>query len=199
MSLKLEDLLTKFKDINNFEFEGRKFMTNVKSVALKAYLHIIFSAANEDIQRNIIEPLNLPASLRDFYRHYNGAHLFIDTLSIYGFRPRNYLIDRSDWRKHLPYDFVDANAQHLDIVKSSAIVLVGSYGYDRSRVYVERASGKVFCCVEDNFKRIRASWASFEDWIQQEILRLSHCYDAEGNLLVSLELTLPDAFKKFKV
>lgn len=189
--ISLENLLSKFKPHKNVEYEGRKFMTNVPAVGELAYLNIIYDAADDEIQRDIIDPLRLPTDLRDFYRTYNGAHLFSNLLRLYGFRPKSYLFDRDNRWRALPYDLIDTNAEFFKDWQSSGIILVGSYGYDRSEVYVERSTGLVHCSVADNLRRIRASWVSFETWLEEEIGRLSECFDENGNRLVEIEETLP--------
>ena len=187
----LEDLLCKFRENNDLEFEGRLFKTHVPSVAPRAYLNIIYRAANADVQREIIDPMGLPANLRAFYRRYNGARLFFDLLSIYGFLPRHYLLEREDWRKILPHSLVDSNTEYSNSPTSSSILLVGSYGYDRSEIYVDRTTGRVTCTVGRGLSGSRAEWSSFENWLEEEIRRLSECFDEFGNQLVEDEDTLP--------
>jgi len=189
--ISLEELLSKFKPCNNVEYEGRKFMTLVPSVGDLAYLNIIYDAACADVQRDIIDPLKLPADVREFYRTYNGADLFAGLFSLYGFMPKKYLIYRDDWRKTLPYNILDLNERFFDNLAASNIVLFASYGFDRSGVFIERSTGLVHCSVADNLRRIRASWVSFETWLEEEIGRLSECFDENGNRLVEIEETLP--------
>jgi hypothetical protein len=187
----LENQLSKFTPHNNFEFEGRLFMTNVAALGPEAYLHIIFKAANEEIQQMIIEPLGLPPDLRDFYRRYNGAHLFSDMFSLYGFRPVVYQLNRVDRRQTMPYDILDVNREYTDDLVASGIILIGSYGYDRSEVYVDKSTNSAHCAVGGDLGKTRATWPSFEMWLTEEIARLSNCFDEHGNRLVELEETLP--------
>ncbi len=196
MKLKIESYLEKFKNINDFEFEGRKFKTNVQSVAPKAYLSIIYDAADINIQKEIIDPLELPSQLRNFYRYYNGVSLFADLFSIYGFLPHHYLLSViHDWRKSLPYHFVKINERFFKDIFNSEILFFGSYGYDRSELFIEKSTGKIYCCVEDNLNKIRASWPSFENWIEFEIKRLASYHDENGNIIVDLKDTLPNEMR----
>jgi hypothetical protein len=189
--IRLEQLLHKFQPNNDFEFEGRHFKTNVPSVAPKAYLNIIFDAANDEVQEEIIDPLGLSDEIRAFYRAYNGASLLSESISIYGFQPKSYLIERGDWRKLPPYNIMDTNERYYDNVVFSRYLIFASYYPDRSKVFMERREGRVYCAVGDDLSRIRASWPSFEFWITEELERLSTYFDQHGNRLVELEDTLP--------
>lgn len=144
------------------------------------------------MQKEIIDSLHLPSELRGYYRKYNGADLFSDHLSIYGFRPQKYLYDRSDWRKSFPYNIFDANQRFFDDLMSHRIVLFGSYMHDRFRVFIERTTGHVYCSTGEDLDQIRATWPSFEVWITEEIARLSDGFDENGIMLIDIEDTLPE-------
>jgi hypothetical protein len=189
--ISLEHLLRKFKAHGNFEYEGRSFMTHVPSAGPCAYLNIIFAPAIPLVQKEIIDPLQLPDDLRAFYHKYNGADLFLHLVSVYGFLPAVYKFERSDWRKTLPYNLVNSNREYSNNLELSNVILVGSYGYDRSEVYVERETGHVHCSIANDLTKTRATWPSFEVWLTEEIARLSDCFDEHGNRLVELEETLP--------
>ncbi len=187
--ISLENLLTKFRRYKNYEFEGALRMTHVPSRGSGAYLNTIFEAADDVVQREIIDPLKLPSQVRSFYRKYNGAHLFLDSLSVFGFFPKVYQLDRL--RKSYPYNIIAINREFFDDSSTSDIILVGSYGFDRSEVFVEKATGTVSCSVADDLSSIRATWPSFESWLEEEIARFCEFFDESGNQLVELEDTLP--------
>ena len=117
----LEDMLRKFKPKNDLDFEGTHFRTNVPSVTPKAYLNILFDAADDDVQTEIIDPLGLSYEIRSFYRAYNGALLLSEAICIFGFLPIVHLIERRDWRKLPPYNIMELNerrvAHHLGLVE----------------------------------------------------------------------------------
>jgi hypothetical protein len=187
----LEDLLQKFNPYKNLEYGGRHFMTHVPTLGTLAYLNIIFDPSDLDIQLDIIDPLVLPNEIRLFYKVYNGAHLFSDLLSIYGFLPKVYKLERDDRRKTLPYNIIDINKEYIDDLLTSEIFIFGSYGFDRSELFIERATGRIYCSVGDDINKFRATWPSFETWLVEEIGRLSDCFDKNGNRLVEFEETLP--------
>ena len=187
----LESLLKKFKPLGNYEYKGAIHLTHVPLLGRLAYLNIIHTAAHDVIQHDIIDPLRLPDQLRRFYRTYNGADLFSDLMSVYGFFPKTYLYERTDERRSYPYNILDLNARHFNEVHSSEYFLFGSYGFDRSVVFTERRTGRVHCAFGEDMNRIRTTWEDFETWIRCEIDRLSKCFDEYGNRLVELEETLP--------
>lgn len=189
MAVDLTHLLRKFRPNRDFEVDGARRMTHVPSLGIHAYLHTLFQAADAQVQQKFIDPLNLPEQVRAFYRTYNGADLFSDNFSLYGFFPENYLLDRLN--KYYPYNILDINHEYVDDPRASDIFVIGSYGFDRSRVYVEKATGVIFCGTGSDLTRIRAIWPTFETWIQQEIARLCECFDECGNRLVELEELLP--------
>ena len=187
--ISLEKLLINFKPINNDEYEGAKMMTNLPFKSKFAYLNIIFSAVDTETQRDIIDPLCLPSQLREFYRIYNGVDLFFDNFNIYGFFPKVYLLERQNFRKRYPYNIIDINHEYFDDLINNELFIFGSYyGYDnRSEVFVEKESGRIWCSVGDNLRKTRASWPSFEIWLKEEIARLSECFDEYGHMLVDTE------------
>lgn len=191
MMIDLVKLLKKFNDINDFEFEGRLFKTNVPSVAPKAYLNILYKSADDTIQKQI-DSFMLPEQVRSFYNNFNGANLLSSSIDISGFLPENYLLVRTDFRQSLPYNIADSNLTYSIDLKNDNIIVIGSYGYDRSRVYVEKSTGKIFCSYENNLKEIRTSWDSFDEWLGIELSRLIKHFDENGNRIVDMKETLPE-------
>ena len=187
----LESLLSKFKPHRNYRYKGAHRMAHVPSLGDMAYLNIIHDAADAEIQGSIIDPLCLPRQLRDFYRTYNGVDLFSDSLSVYGFFPVVFQYERADMDRSYPYNIMDLNERFLDNVMSSDVFFFGSYGYDRFPVFMDKSTGSVYYSSEDDPNRIRATWPDFETWIENEIRRLSECFDEYGNRIVELEETLP--------
>jgi len=187
----LDRLFNKFRNNNNIEYSGTLFLTNVPSVAPFAYLNIIFPAADKEIQERKIDSLHLPVQLREYYFNYNGAVLLSDTINIFGFRPNKYLLERDDWRKILPMDLIEENQEYYGHMALSKLLLIGYYSPDVSYVGLERPTGKVYCCEGRNIYKIRASWPSFDIWLESELKRLVEYFDEYGNRLVEQEEMLP--------
>ena len=191
MPIAIEPLIKKFRPCQDLDFQGRHFRTLVPSVGDLAYLNIIYDAAEIEVQQQTIDPLRLPLSIREFYRKHNGADLFANNLSIYGFYPSAYLIERNDWRKSLPYNIIQTNQEYFSNTRESDIFVFGSYGFDRSELFIEKATGIVHCSVGDDLSRIRKTWPSFDTWITEEITRMCDFFDEEGHQLVDQEDMLP--------
>lgn len=185
----LEQLLHKFRPHKNFECQDAYHITHVPSRGPGGYLHTIFKPANDEVQRKNIDPLNLPYQVREFYLLYNGAHMFSDSFSIYGFFPKAYSLDRMN--RYYPYNIENVNKEYFDNLLASDIIIIGSYGYDRSEVFVEKATGIINCAVGEDLSMLRSTWPSFEFWITEEIERISEFFDEYGNQLVKLEEMLP--------
>jgi len=187
MAIDILQLLSKFKDINNFHFEGRSFYTNVPSIAPKAYLYTVY----DPIKNDIIESLGFTNDIQEFYSKYNGASLFIGGINIYGVHKEGQLLHRGDWRRKQPLNLVEINKELFGGKFDKDFIAIGSYGYDKSRVLLEVQSGNIICCIQDNIKNERKRWDSFEIWLTEEIERLSTFFDEDGNRIKPEEEMLP--------
>ena len=105
--------------------------------------------------------------------------------------PLHYLIHRDDWRKSLPYNIIHQNQYFFDDPVSCPIWLIGSYGFDRSEVFVEKVTGLIYCSVGEDLRRQRKVWPSFERWLTEEVTRMCDFFDEHGNQLVEKEDMLP--------
>lgn len=72
-------------------------------------------------------------------------------------------------------------------------IYIGSYGYDRSMVCINRDTEVVSCFQGVEFAKLRKTWPNLENWLIEEIRRLSILFDSDGKLLVSEDQLLPDA------
>lgn len=184
-------LLKKFRDIDNVETQLSYFKTKVPSIAPLAYLNVIYKPAPCAVIDSTASQLRLPSTLVAFYRKYNGARLFNDCFAIYGCLPERYLLNRGDPFALLPFGIREVNREFSTELKSSSLLCVGSYGYDRSVVCLDRESGEVRCFVEETFSRVRQKWPSLSRWITSEVQRLAGLFDQDGNFLGFEKDTLP--------
>ena len=120
-----------------------------------------------------------------------GAHWLAGAFSIYGFFPFVYLYDRKDFRRSYPYTIEEAHVRFNLDLRTRGIVLVGSYEWDRSVVFVDKSTGLVRCSVGDDLSELRAVWPCFDSWIEEEIERLSEYFDEFGNQLADSEAMVP--------
>lgn len=189
-------LLSRYKKIKDFESDVAVFRTNTPHRAPFAYLHILFKPAPEELQRVRCSQLRIPPSLADFYSHHNGAELFGGTIRIFGFLSDHYLLNRRDWRNLPPFNILDLNEQHRDELGSRNLIAFADYKVDGSLVCVERDSGRIECLVEENFRKVRQTWPDFDNWIQEEVSRLSLHFDELGHCSVEHNKLLPGSDPK---
>jgi hypothetical protein len=188
----LRSLLAKFKKVGDRETTDAFYLTNVPWVARDAYLHIIYKAAPAEVRAFVDRQLNFPSSLGEFYVRWNGARLFLPrVLAIYGCLPEHYLLDRKNPFKSLPFNVLEVNREVGRGLRQRNLIAIGSYSFDESLVCMERDSEEIQCFFGEDFTRQRKSWPSLDDWITQEIIRLSLFFDEEGRLLVDEEQLLP--------
>jgi hypothetical protein len=183
--------LGKFKNLSDRETDHAYFMTKVPSVAPEAYLNIVYKPVAPEIRAELEKGLQFPNSLAEFYQHWNGARLFVGALSIYGCLPRNYLLYRADRFKVLPFNLREINHEFLSQTSHKNLICIGSYSYDRSIVCMNRKSQSIACYVGKQFAEERQTWPSLDQWLSDEITRLSFFFDECGNRLVPEEHLLP--------
>jgi hypothetical protein len=94
-----------------------------------------------------------------------------------------------------PLSIAEANAEYRRDLQPRNLVVVGSYGYDRSLVCLHRSRETVTCHYGEDFTRVRQSWVSFEQWLKDEVTRLGLLFDENGKCLVSEQMLLPAAAK----
>lgn len=185
--------LSKFKNISNMETEHAFFKTMVSP---GVYLNTIFKPASLGTVIQVAEDLMLPESLIKFYRGCNGAHLFVNALSIWGCLPKSYLLDRSQPFTLPPFNIRDANREMLSRRQDENLICVASYYYDGSSVCMHRSSQKVICFVGTGFTEELCKWNTLEEWLTSEITRLSLCFNDEGKCLVDEKHLLPTALPR---
>ena len=191
VSVDLLAALGKFRNISDRETDHAYFKTKVPSVAPEAYLNIVYKPAASDIRAELEKELQLPSALAEFYQQWNGAHLFLPGFSIYGCIPRNYLICRTDPSRLLPFNLRELNRECGSQAAKRNLICIGTYSYDGSIVCMRRKSQEIVCYFGEQFGEERQSWSNLDEWLGEEISRLSICFDENGNRLVPKENLLP--------
>lgn len=158
-------------------------------IAPLAYAHVIFSPAVEAHISQISEALKIPQFWKEFLRRQNGADLFSGALYLYGVIPRGEPLNRSSLRTEKPFNIEWRNCD--SIFKDKGIwLLVGSYGYNRTLLLVNRESGEARL-ADDSGNTISDVGFTIDQWISNEISRLSRLFDASGRLITDSAQTLP--------
>ncbi len=191
MSVNLFQLLDKFRSFHDVETAEAFFKTKAPAIAPEAYLNIIFKAPSSGLVSEISEELKLPTPIKDFYKYYNGARLFVNGLAIYGCVPKGTPLNRSDRFKILPFDIREVNEELGKKLDATDFLCIGSYGYDQSLVCIERTTGEITCFVGENISKERMHWQSFNEWLSIEVQRISFLFDPNGNCLVDEINLLP--------
>jgi hypothetical protein len=192
MAIDILGLLTKFRSIDDRDFEGVVYKTHTPQVAPLAYHTVVFKPAAPELRERRAVQLSMPLSLRALYETCNGAVLFGGALRVFGLRPDDYQLDREDWlRKALPIDIVGVNDEHSRQLARRNSVCFGEYCFDGSLICVDRRTEQVACFVGSDFRQLRSRWGTLDEWLTSEMQRLASHFDENGLRQVDEALSLP--------
>jgi hypothetical protein len=193
MAIKLLDSVSSFAEVNDRETETAFFRTHVPWVAPLAYLHVIFKPLAETDLLAAISRLDLPSPLAGSFALQNGASLFSGNLKLYGLHKPGQLLNRSDPFSRLPFNIENENDRCSRDVLDHLLV-IGGYGFDASRVCIDRQKLSVHA-FRSNGRSLDTtpfySWMSLDQWLTEEVARLSDLFGRDGRLLVHESETLP--------
>ena len=183
-------MLSKFEPANDRESETALFRTHVPWVAPEAYLNIVYKPADKNTLTAVAAKLDIPEPWVQFLARNNGACLFSVHLYIDGVVREGTLLNRRDHWSLPPTNIEEANvtANPLDLTR---YLIIGSYGYDGSHVCIDRDDDSVHVFHRGQPKAY-ASWPKPEQWLRDEVRRLSDLFDPKGKLLVDSSMTLPE-------
>src|SRR5215471_16606469 len=182
-------LLSKFQVAHDRESPLAFFRTNVPWVAPEAFLNVIFKPAPANVLSDVGARMKMPSPVLEFLRRHNGAMLLSGSLNLYGVVPKGEPLKRSDPFSLPPFN-IEAENRSWPPPDRGRFLKIGGYGFDGSGVCIDRKS---LCIVV--FRRGKqepyCSWPSLDDWLDNEIRRLSELFDSSGRLLVDGSKTLP--------
>jgi len=174
--------------LRKWENGGKKVLTNgtellchVPHVAPQAWFHIMYTALSSQEIKDFEElsPIPFPIEYKEFLSKANGINIFSDSLSIWGLR---HSYQRTGEEALQPYDLLSLNSERPKGC-SDTWLFFGSYSWDGTRVMFDMAEGtfnnKVYRCPRRSTQIIQ-EWPSFWVWLDSEINRLAHLYDAKG-------------------
>jgi hypothetical protein len=191
MNIDFLELLNKFNPIDDVETEQAIYKTRVPSVAPEAYLTVIFKPAPAAVRHEAERRLCFPAPLVNFYSQWNGAHLFINGIHIYGCVPQGQLLNRRVSLSLPPFNIETVNREFAKVLDGRNLVCIGSYGYDTSLVCMDRHSLEIDCFKGKDITVKRRVWTGLEQWITSEVHRIATFFDDFGNCLVDQQRLLP--------
>jgi len=195
MTINLSHALSAFKSPTDREGETAFFIAHVPWVAPEGYLHVIFKPAPSAALTDLSSRLRLPESIASFLRTQNGADLFSGSVGVYGVHGRGQRLNRRNPFACFPFNIEDEN-QNWPPFDQDRFLSVGGYGFDGSRVCVDRNDSTVHLFKRDLrtlSENPSYSWDSVGSWLQSEIARLSVLFDKNGRILVKRSETIPSA------
>ena len=158
-----------------------------------AYLHVVYHPAATPIVQSVSRRLSFPSEVSAMYESMNGASLFAGAIKIYGCVEEAFPLDRTDPLSLPPLSIVEMNRMFVPEERSQQFICIGGYSYDRSLVCIDRESDEAVCFHGDTLMQLRKSWRSLENWLAEEITRLSLLFSPEGRRLVQEKFELPDS------
>jgi hypothetical protein len=168
---------------------GAQLYGHVPDVAPQAWFHILFppldSSAIAELESILGRPV--PAPYRAFLRRTNGLYLFSGALSLYGLRKdysRNPAIRE-------PFDLGDPNVRERPAAADPTWFIFGFYKSDGSNAYMDPRDLRVFRASRDMTQPALNEWDNLNSFLQQEVTRLRHHFDAQGRRLDPSRPTTP--------
>lgn len=184
------DLLLDYQYLGKEELpNGTLLIGKAPHIAPMAWLHSIYAPLKlteieqleEDCKHTISD------DYKDFLLTTNGLAVFNTTFSLYGKRD-NYIRNvENAWQ---PFDIVTPNTFERPKNAKHNFIIIGSYSYDGSKLYIDNVSGKVYLCDRYDATPLY-EWSNFETMLASEIARLCTLFDEEGKKLVKSKSTLP--------
>lgn len=145
---------------------GTQLIGHAPEIAPKAYIHSIYKplTKNELIEFKERIPKELPLQVEKFLMLANGLMLFNGEIRVFGYVP----IERVAATKihNYPPNILVSNESILKI----DLFAIGWYQSDQSNVFL-LSDGKVVRVDEQG--DVMSTWYDIENWISNEILRLS--------------------------
>jgi hypothetical protein len=188
MSINLLQALPPLKPREDRESSVAWFKTLVPWVAPEAYFHIVFKPAPPKLLAKVSAKLRFPKPVVDFLAVQNGAMLFSGSISVYGVVEEGTLLNRRDPFSLPPFNIEQETSGWS--VDPERLLVLGGYQFDGSRVCIDRVDSHIYV-YQPKARQPGASWPSLEQWLSEEIARLSALFDREGRLVGSEAATGP--------
>lgn len=175
-----------FKEFNN----GAKLFGKATHIAPEAYNHELYKVlTNDDIEQLEEEiGISIPSCYKLFLTtKTNGLRFFVGNFSLDGLRKQ---LGRDLEAAAQPFDLQTPNTMEKPKNAKEEHFFIGGYGYDGSKLYIDKMTGKVHFCKRKDATSLH-EWDSFEKMIIKETSRIFKLFDSKGVRLVSGKETLP--------
>lgn len=177
MSIRLLELISRFRPVDDRESHVAWFRTLVPWVAPEAYLNVVYKPAPQRLLDVVGTKLRFPADVVDFFGQQNGAMLFSGALNIYGVVEAGQLLTREDRFSLPPFNIERENGYwKLD---RDRLLVIGGYRLDGSRACIDRSDSHVHVFKKGQQTPVR-SWNSLEQWVVYEVDRLGALFEHDG-------------------
>jgi hypothetical protein len=193
VTIEILHLLSQFDSTNDRITEDAYLRTPVPWIGPHAYLNVVFKPAPNDALFEVAQKLRMPVCVLQFLQIHNGVVLFSGALSVYGVHRPGQLLQRDDPSFALPFN-IELENRNWPPVDSARFLSIGGYGFDGSRVCIDREDSRIFLfrrAQEALHNEPSYSWQNMGAWLTSEIARLSSLYDWKGVRLFDESYTLP--------
>lgn len=180
MGIDLLALTASFRTLDDRESKTARFRTLVPWVGPEAYLNIVYKPATPRLLFTVSEKWRFPNAVTNFLLHQNGAMLFSGSLNLYGVVETGHLLNRDDRFTLPPFNIEVENASWR--LTPNRLLVIGGYKCGGSRVCIDRFDEHIHVFGRKQ-SAPRVSWSSLEEWLTQEIVRLSSLFDGDGRPL----------------
>jgi hypothetical protein len=191
MEFKALDLLKSYDYLGKNELSnGAVLVGKAPHIASQAWLHRIFAPLTideiDELQKDCKQII--PLDYKKFLFVTNGLGVFNTELSLYGKRT-NYIRNVEN-AAGLPFDITTPNT--LERIKNLGDnkLIIGSYFYDGSKLYIDNVTSKVHLCDRYDATSLY-EWPSFDEMLDSEIKRLVTLFDKLGRQIDENRSTLP--------
>uniref|UniRef100_UPI0026050911 SMI1/KNR4 family protein n=1 Tax=Chryseobacterium sp. TaxID=1871047 RepID=UPI0026050911 len=172
MYKEINALIYKFENLGlGSSSDGAILIGKAPHVAPEAWLNELFPTLNESEICSVEEQLKttIPKGYKDFLMNFSNGLIFLSsTLSFYGLRRQ---LNRSNLvSSHQPYSIITPNFSERPENAMESFFFIGSYQWDRSRLYIDKDTNIVHCCERwDATSKVQ--WSSFEEMLLSELKR----------------------------
>ena len=118
----------------------------------------------------------------------NGLSFMVSRLDLHGIRTSN--ADRSDFSLRFPFGIQNVEVDGRPENATDNMFFFGSYGYDGSKLYLDRSDNKVYYCARYDATPLK-SWESFSEMLRSEIERIYGLFDDNGHEIDKSVPTIP--------
>ena len=188
----LRNLLMRYSHLGvDYSKNGALLIGKAPHIASLAWLNTMYPCVTEKEVADLEKQLK--RTIPDVYKEFltkcsNGLSFMVSRLDLYGIRTSN--ADRSDFSLRFPYGIQNVEVDGRPENATDNMFFFGTYGYDCSKLYLDRSDNKVYYCARYDATPLK-SWDSFSEMLRSEIERIYGLFDDNGHEIDKSVLTIP--------